>query len=198
MNQSGYTVIELITLLAIVGVLSAITIANTRVGGVRQQIRDSAALYLTAVKRAEVMAASSTPVNDSAESNPELRSKSRKAYGVCITSSQQGTDPAVNKCAKASGAQPLNMFQVYARKTTDTNYTQRPASPDIIESRSLPRNIVFVSDQYYLDYFPPQPSLRVNGDSAVNQAQIDIKTTSGDTYQKAIIVRPLAGAVYVQ
>lgn len=183
-DQGGFTMVEMVTILAIIGVLSALVIANTSVGDQRQRLRDAVAQFVTAAKSAETGANSSQLVNGS----------SRKAYGICVTTSAQ----ASSKCNAAGPGQLLDTYQVYARTSTDQNYAVRPSAPDIITTYSLPRNVTFRADSAtsWVEFRPPGPITSFNG-STSSSGNITIQTGTGNSaYNRSIQVNAAAGAVY--
>src|SRR2546430_301520 len=121
-SQGGYTMIELVSMMAIIAVLSTLVIANTSVGNKRQQVRDAAGQYVTALKNAESAATSSRTIavgsvqlascNDAAAT-----SCPRRAYGVCLTTS--ASVDGGGKCAVPASNTTPDAFQVYARTRAD-------------------------------------------------------------------------------
>ncbi len=178
-DQRGYTLVEVVSMLAILSLLSALLIVNTRVGDQRQRIREAANQYVIAAKKAENAATSSQVVGGTA----------RKAYGVCVTSIT-AVDSG-GKCTPAGGTN-ATAFQVYARTATDATTASAPVSPDIIASYKLPSGVTFTSSPY-LDYQPPVPKLTANG--LTNNVNLVL---SGSNYSQTVVIRPNAGVVYVQ
>lgn len=190
-SQSGYTLIELLAVIGIISVLTALVVANTAIGDKRQQLRDAVAGYVSAAKQAETLAASSQPVSDGSFSTPRL------AYGVCLTSSAAASGPAL-KCQAPSSTQRVDTYQVYARRITDTALTSRPDQPDIVASYTVPRSVEFSASAatVWIDYKPPGPSLLANG---LTTPQTVEATVVGRTeYKRQAGIRPGAGAVYVK
>ncbi|HEY8109120.1 MAG TPA: hypothetical protein VIF43_03865 [Patescibacteria group bacterium] len=190
-SQGGYTVVEMITVFLVISVLTALLVANTRVGDRRQQLRDSTAEFVGLTRDAEARASASSPIAGT----------SREAYGVCLTSTSSsdaaGAFPK-SKCAPPAGA--ANAYQLYARTKADTDadpsLDQPPDNPDIISSKQLPNGVVFfAANQFYLDYTPPQPVLFVNGNT--NNAILYVYGEKED-YYRVIQLRPKSGAIYVQ
>ena len=200
-SQGGFTLIEMVTIIVMISILSMIILANTQTGNRRQQLRDAAEDYVSAAKHAESLASGSQAVAD-----PDLggQKTSRKAYGVCITSSQI----ANSKCANPSG-QTADTYQVYARDLDETalsveaSLTSPPTEPEIISTFKLPQDYSFLITDVWLDYVPPTPAMFVNGLSSNRQVIIAYKDLTltecaGNRDCRYIQVKPLAGAVYVQ
>jgi prepilin-type N-terminal cleavage/methylation domain-containing protein len=190
-RQGGYTVIEMVSVIAIISVLSGLVIANTSTGNKRQELRDTVAGYVAAAKQAEGLAASAQSIPPA---DPAQASFPRTAYGVCITSS------AINnpRCDAVSNAatQPLDTYQIYARKNGDTNYTIRPNNPDIISTIKASRNVIFTSQSVWIDYLPPGPDLVAIGSTA--QQTVSAQVIGQNGYIRNAVIKPKAGAVYVQ
>lgn len=178
-NQQGFTILETIVSLLIVGLLTALVVANTQTGNQRQKVRDGASRFVAAAKEAQSNALGLKVVND----------ETRKAYGVCITSSYA---PQPNACA-SPGSYPADTYQLYARKLTDTNYSVAPTAPDVLSTYKLPEGTTFSTGQSWLEFQPPVPALLANG--GVEEQTI---TIIQDSYARDIIVRPRVGAVYAQ
>lgn len=196
-NQRGYTLIEMVSVLGIVGVLSGLIIANTAVGNKRQQLRDAVAGYVTAAKQAESLAASNQLVTE----GTTTVTSPRFAYGVCITTSQV----AGTTCTVPTGTQPADTYRLYARRTADRNYQSAPDLPDIISSHTLPKDVYFnqsLLTAQWIDYLPPTPSLQARGLSPAGELiiQLDHRPPGQTTpsYTRTIGIRPKAGAVYVK
>lgn len=190
-SQAGYSLIELLAVMGIISVLTALVVANTSIGDKRQQLRDAVAGYVTAAKQAETLAASSQPVSDGSTSTPRL------AYGVCLTSSAAASGSAL-KCQAPSVDQKVDTYQVYARRSTDTILTDRPDQPDIIATFTVPRSIEFqaAAASIWLDYKPPGPSLLANG---LTTAQtVEAIVTNRTEYKRQAGIRPGSGSVYVK
>lgn len=210
-SQRGFTVIEMLTVLMVIGVLSTLILVNTQVGNRRQELRDSAAEYVNGVRNVESRAAAAEAVND-----PETgQATSRKAYGVCVTSTEanDGKDFPDSKCAPP-GDNP-DAYQIFARTLDDTSNNpaldQSPEAPMILQSVRLPDDFQFElptesvgpSGTFFLDFVPPQPLLFVNGtvpDQPVDLRIFYVKTDGCNSGAdcKTIRIRPKAGAVYVQ
>lgn len=194
LGEGGYTLVEMVTVMAIIAVLSGLVVANTQFGDRRQQLRDATANYVTAAKLAESSASTSAVVGGS----------SRKAYGVCLTSTAQGDNQTNNQCDQPAVGQALDMYQVYARSTADTTYTQPPnrvgvPAPNIIASYTLPKDMRFTSSlgNVWFDFLPPGPSLTLKG--AGTSGQLTVQYGSGASgYSRIITINPGAGAVYAQ
>lgn len=191
-DQSGFTLIEMVTVFMVIAVLTALILANTQVGDRRQQLRDSAAGFVNSARNAEARASAAESVGGT----------SRKAYGICLTSTtakdSQGKTFPNSKCAAPAG--PANAYQVYARTLADSTahpkWNTPPVLPDILASHRLPKNLQFYpSGQYYMDYIPPQPTLFALG--GTNDRLLYI-INNKDFYNKRIRIRPKSGAVYVE
>ncbi len=203
-SEGGFTLVEMMTVLTVIAILSALVIVSTQVSNRRQQLRDAAAGYVSAARNAESLASSAQAVTDSVTGQPTAR----KAYGVCITSSEI----AGTKCNVPAADQTADTYQVYARQTAETSpdvlqaLTQPPDQPDIVASFTLPTDYSFTTPGTYLDFLPPAPTLYVNGGTANTQLIIKYKNVNlpqclaGSTKAdcKFIQIKPLAGAVYVQ
>lgn len=198
-NQDGFSLVEMMTVLTIIGVLSAIVVASTQVGNQRQQLRDAAANYVAAARNADTLAATSQVFPDPNQGN---QNAPRKAYGVCITSSQTSG----SKCTVQSG-QRADSYQVYARDTAETGGSVKaaledpPADPHIVSTFTLPKDYVFAEPHYYLDFVPPAPSLFVDGtqDSvSLIIRKFDAQGCTGNLDCQTIRINPRAGSVYVQ
>jgi type II secretory pathway pseudopilin PulG len=199
--------LEMITVVVMIGILSVILLANTQVGNRRQQLRDAADAYVSAAHHAESMASGAEAVTDSSG-----QKTSRKAYGVCITSSQITNTPAnPNRCKQVAPGQKADMFQVYARELSETSPTvenavgSQPNQPSIISSTKLPKNYSFITYDVWLDYVPPVPTLYTNGqqppsgrDIIIGYKNLTELECRGNADCRFIHVRPVAGAVYVQ
>ena len=190
-GERGYTVVELMVIIGIIMVLTAMVMANTRVGDRRQSLRDAAEQIVGAARQAEAMAAGSQTVGG----------QHRRAYGICISDSSLPTA----KCAQGAG----DVVQVYARSLTQCPLTTavcrfdlRPSDADIITSYRLPRNVrVSNGVGTYIDYVPPIPSMRVNGGTqniAAGSFTVGFVTGTADAYSRSIIIQPRSGAIYVQ
>ncbi len=191
-DQRGFTMLEMVTVLAIVGVLSALVIANTVVGDRRQVLRDEAAGLVSLIRNVEARAAASEAIPDD-EGNPV----SRKAYGACATTTASDVP-----CAAPGPGQPADEYQLYARRLDDTDYTQPPTDPDILQTVELPDDVVFSwAGGGYLDFFPPQPRMLVVGSDADRSTTLqyeDITNCAGSPDCVTIRFRPRAGVVYVE
>lgn len=190
-SEGGYTLLEMVSVIAIISVLTGLVVANTVIGNKRQQLRDTVSGYVAAAKQAEGLAASGQTVTSGSEQT------SRAAYGVCITSSAITN----SRCSAISNAatQPLDTYQVYGRLSTDTNYATRPNNPDIIASYTAPKNIIFTSQAVWLDYLPPGPDLLANGNgNPGTNPVVTAQVVGNSSYTRSAIIRPKAGAVYVQ
>ncbi|MEX2043524.1 MAG: prepilin-type N-terminal cleavage/methylation domain-containing protein [Patescibacteria group bacterium] len=190
-GQAGFTLIEMITVLMVIGVLTALILVNTLTGNRRQELRDSAAEFVNQARNAEARASAAEPVDGT----------SRKAYGVCLTSTGSsdgsGTFPD-STCAPPQGQ--ANAYQVYARTEADTDANpeldEPPDDPNILSSHELPGDVrLFSFGQFYLDYAPPQPTMFVNGGTSNRTLYV---FSSKANYYRIIQVRPKSGAVYVQ
>lgn len=214
-SQGGFTLIEMVTILAVIAVLSGLVIANTQVGNRRQQLRDAAVGYVSAARNAESLASSSQAIPDPDQADQPA---ARKAYGVCITSSAI----ANTKCNAPSGAQVADTYQVYARDPDETSpvvadsITNPADQPEIIATSKLPKDYSFVLQTsppntpatvyLYLDYLPPAPSMFADGDSLDRTLTIKHKDVS--LFQcffgpkkadcQTIQVKPRSGVVYVR
>lgn len=189
-DQRGFTLLEMITVLSIIGILSGLIIANTELGDRRQVLRDSASQFVTLVRNVEARAAASETVTDD-----EGVDSPRRAYGICISTSANA-----NPCAQAAADQLADEYQLYARKTTDTDYTNPPADPDILQTVTLPNDVMF-SWSGHLDFLPPQPALLVLGttqDRFVRLQFTDVENCAGSKDCATVRFRPRAGVVYVE
>ena len=203
-DQRGYNLVELIVLMGILSVLAALVIANTRVGSVRQQTRDAAFGYVNAARQAEALAGSAQPVGG----------VPRKAYGVCITSSRV----ANSVCNVPSAGQPIDTYQVYARNVNDTTYTRSPGQAPVgqaptilatfrtdpgvratttVAATETPR-ITFTSGNTWIDYLPPGPTLRSNGQGSPSCPGVTNLVVTSTGYTRTIGINACAGAVYVR
>ena len=195
LGQHGYTLLEMVTIMAMISVLSGLLLANTRVGDKRQQLRDVAAGYVTAVKQAETLATSSQAVRDLTDTtSPQTP---RLAYGVCLTSSAITN----SHCGRPGGTQRVDMYQIYARDVADTSYGQRPGRngppPAIIANFTLPTDISFDDAQIWVDYFPPGNRMLVNGRDDQGEIEVIARIGNQGTTRRAGL-RANAGAVYVK
>lgn len=211
-DESGYTLVELISLTAIIGVLTALMVANTSFGNKRQELRNTAQLYATAARSAESMASSSQPVQEGAT----VTKSPRKAYGICITKVA-----ATTPCELPS-AGDQKAFAVYGRALTDgptasgayvaPSATAGASRPDIVRSYTLPDKITFetASWQTYIDYIPPGPTIRavapVGPDCNLAagcavylkvSSKTAVCTDSPDPDCSTVRIRGQSGAVYV-
>lgn len=198
-SQAGFSLVEMMTVLMIIAVLTAIVVASTQVGNQRQQLRDAAANYVASARNADTLAATSRTFPDPNQDNEPTP---RKAYGVCITSSETSG----SKCKVDSG-QRADSYQVYARDTAETGGSVKealgdpPANPHIVATYTLPKDFVFAEPHYYLDYIPPAPTLFANGEQdnvTLVIRKFDANSCSGSKDCQTIEVRPRAGSVYVQ
>ncbi|MEX1113595.1 MAG: type II secretion system protein [Patescibacteria group bacterium] len=190
-DQRGFTMLEMVTVLAIVGVLSALVIVNTAVGDRRQELRDAASQFITHVRNVEARAAASEAIPDE-EGNPV----SRKAYGICA-SSTVSDEP----CALPPSGTRADEYELYARQTDDTDYASRPTNPDILQTVMLPEDVAFSVSGGHLDFLPPQPSMLVVGssaDRAIGFQYQDVSNCGGSPDCVTIRFRPRAGVVYVE
>jgi prepilin-type N-terminal cleavage/methylation domain-containing protein len=189
-DQRGFTLIEMVTVLMVIGVLSALILVNTQTGDRRQQLRDDASDFIASVRNAEARASAGQPVGGT----------SRKAYGICVTSTSasdaSGSFPN-SKCAPPGG-NPSDAYQVYARTQADTDarpaLDQAPDKPDILVSRTLSKDVSILPKQLYLDFMPPQPLMSVNGNTN-NRSLFFFSPQYGF---KIVQLRPSSGAAYVQ
>jgi prepilin-type N-terminal cleavage/methylation domain-containing protein len=203
-NQAGYTLIEMVVMMAIITILSALVLANTKIGDQRQQRRDAVAGFVTTAHQAEVSAASSQVTMNSPSSSGIYCQNNgttcpRPAYGVCLSVAGQTCNP---------GAVNPTVYQMYARAQGDTSTTQ-PTSAQVLKQYSLPSNTVLVAlvgtgascpaagaGAFWVEYAPPGPSIMTNGS---NQSYtIWARSTKDTTYCAKALVNPGAGAVYVQ
>ncbi len=203
-SQGGFTLIEMVTILTIIGILSGLLIVSTQVGNRRTQLRDAAAGYVSAARNAESLANSAQAVG------PAGSQTARKAYGVCITSSQI---PNAKCDDPVSVGKPADTYQVFARDPAETApdtqaaLLNRPGStvsgvsnpPFIVSSYKLPQDFTFSNPGVWLDYVPPSGNLFKNG--GTNNATLKIRYKGSCANAKdcqTIQIRPPAGAVYVQ
>lgn len=185
-DQRGYTLIEMVSMMAIMAVLSGLVIANTKTGDKNQKLRDAADNIVTIARQAEAYATSSQVVAGS----------SRPAYGICLAAS--------GNCSLTG---TTGHYLIYARQNSDSNFTQRPtlAPQDIIKYYSLSSGIVVqplttsggLLGSLWVDYQPPGPTVRVNGASTTQIIRVRFQG-GGPSYYKDIVINPGAGAVYVQ
>lgn len=190
-GQAGFTLIEMVTVIMVISVLTALILVNTQVGNRRQELRDTAAEFVNRARNAEARASAAEPVDGT----------SRKAYGICLTSKNSadaaGTFPK-SECAPPQGV--ADAYQVYARTVADTDanpLNQRPENPDILSSHELPKDVrFFFGGNLYLDYVPPQPLLFVRGSTNDQAVYLFSPKTKG--YTKRIWIKPKSGAVYVE
>lgn len=209
-DQRGYSLVELLSILMIMGVLTLLVIFNTRTGDEHQQLRDAASDYTTAVKQAESMAAAAQPVLDASDNTL----KSRKSYGVCITGEFASTPCTV------SGAEKATRYQLFARRgnrcvadptVTCLGWGKPDNNVDVIKTYTLPKSAVFVLDgaSTYIDYMPPAPTMEVHRApgppvTSTNEIQIILSKDYGQpcstagVYCNTIAMRPGAGVVYVK
>jgi prepilin-type N-terminal cleavage/methylation domain-containing protein len=194
-GERGYTLMEMVVAISIIAILTALVVANTRVGNKRQELRDAAAGYVTAARNAEALASGAQPVAGS----------SRKAYGLCLTTSQALPG---GHCVAVPSGQRADAYQVFARRTAETQTSALaaiglpPDNPDIVASFTLPRDLEFATPGFYLDYLPPAPALRVTGQQP-DRISLTIRIVghtncAGSADCKNIVIRPRAGAVYVE
>lgn len=203
-SEGGFTLVEMMTVLTVIAILSAMVIVSTQVSNRRQQLRDAAAGYVSAARNAESLASSAQAVTDPVTGQPTAR----KAYGVCLTSSQI---PNNTGCQAPSGDQTADTYQVYARRTAETTPDVKaslalpPDQPTIVASFKLPTDYSFTTPGTYLDFLPPAPTLYVNGGTVNTQLiikyrNVDLSQCSSGSQKpdcQTIQINPLAGAVYV-
>lgn len=190
-SQAGFTIIEMLTVFLVIGILATLLLVNTRTGDRRQELRDATAGFITQVRNVEARAAAAEPIADAAGTET-----SRRAYGICVSSTATATpcQPPLSGLA--------DEYQLYARRVADTNYSQRPANPDILRTVPLPKDVVLTTTVGWLDYLPPQPSMLILGSTAnrsVRMRQVSAPPSCvGSPDCLTIQFRPRSGAVYVQ
>lgn len=206
-SQGGFTLIEMVTIIVMIAILSAMIFANSQTGNRRQQMRDAAAGYASATKHAESLASSSQAIADPNQGGAKT---SRKAYGVCITSSAIVDTPAnPNRCRPPAAGQSADSYQIYARALEETSPTVEqslaspPDEPEIIETHKLPKDYSFITPGVWIDYVPPTPTLFANGQTGFEQViiaykDLNVQNCTNNQDCRHIDIRPLAGAVYVQ
>lgn len=202
-DQGGYTLVEMVSVLAIISVLSGIVIANTHVGDKRQELRDAVSNYVNAANQAESLASAAKPIgvgSGDTTTCPGAASCSRKAYGVCITAG--GAAATCNPMGIA--VSKLDTFQIYARRDAQTSIAPTAGNVDIIATYTLPTGLEFsvATGSTWIDFVPPGPDLLVNGGGSANQTctnkTITVTIGGSATYTRDALIKPCAGAVYVK
>ncbi len=195
-SQAGYTLVEMVVLIGIMGVLSALVVANTKVGDKRQELRDAANQFVSAAKHAESMAAASEVVEDpTASATDPLKKASRKAYGICLSSSPTAA-------CKTTGS--LANYQLYVRDAASGSDLAATNNAILIKNYPLPPNVQFSNPLLgfplgWVDYVPPQPKMTVNGlDTQRPDTKIVLSSSKDAGYPQTVVARPAAGVVYVQ
>lgn len=197
-SQAGFTLAELVVVMSIIGLLSALVIANTVSGDKRQQLRDSAGAFVSALHNVEVRSSAAQAVLD--HNAPAQPAGPRKAYGICLTSTNVTSFPN-SRCVPTPPGGQTNAYQLFARQITDTKLTEVPADPDILQTVTLPGHLVFERTDLWIDYQPPTPTMFLNGTSDDDTLTILLDSTTdcgGSSNCRAIVMRPRAGAAYVQ
>lgn len=209
-DQRGYSVIELLSILMIMGVLTSLVVFNSNGRDTKQQVRDAASNYVTAAKQAESMASSSQAVLNASTGQQE----SRQAYGVCLRS-----EGATTPCTVIP-TQPITKYEVYARRGTRCPDPAVPcngwpspeaAGIDVVKTYTLPKKAAFVQSaaQTFVDYQPPGPSMEVhetyNGAPVpATEVQLividDVARTCAPAgvFCNTVAIRANAGVVYVK
>lgn len=202
LGQAGFTLVEMVTVISMISVLSALVIANTRTSNDRQGLRTAANQFVAAARSAESQANSSRQVGSPAAA--------RKSYGVCVSTTS--ANDITQACARPTGSQKADKFQVFARidaVVSQAVLATRPVNSIAIETYQLPKGFVFDLSGFdpqlgfYLDYLPPTAAMYVGG--AQTETTLAIKKegatstcTSTNPDCQIISLKPLAGAVYVQ
>jgi type II secretory pathway pseudopilin PulG len=182
-NQRGYTIVELVSLILIIGVLTVLLVSSTRVGDRRQVLRDQTSVYVNAVREAETYALSSKPVSGA----------SRPSYGVCLTSSSS-TD-----CSTTAGS-PITRINVFARTNPAQALSATPPGSAVVIIKSTQLNdkvSVTTGQSTFVEYAPLSGKLYVNGSNTTN-SELVFNYTGETSYTRTVALRPLAGAVYAQ
>ena len=188
--------IEMVVMIFMVAVLGGLVIANTRVGDNRQRIRDAAYQFVSAARQAQGNSTALLAVRQ-----PDGVMTTRPSYGVCITSSQV---PGATLDCDDPGVLPKDTFQIYARRTADTTFTNRPSTPEILATYRLPAGATITesgappSRQHWIDYVAPTASMFVcysNPPTCQNAPPLVVGDAS---FRRTIVLRPTAGVLYVQ
>jgi prepilin-type N-terminal cleavage/methylation domain-containing protein len=199
-SQRGYTLLELIVVLGIIAVLSALVVANMAFGDQNEGIRNSANKFVTMAKSAQSLTISSRLLTDSHGApvlDPQGQRVSGKSFGVCTSNSE----------AELCGVGAPAFFQLFARQALPTDPScplpqpvgvlngpsgscGTPSAPDILlATQAIPKNVTLTpAAGVYLEYVAPSGAFYVQGckpttaGCAASNKAVTFATASGPAY----------------
>lgn len=150
-KKSGFTIIEMLVVTAIIVIISAFMAVNFRKGEEGHKLQRSAQLIVQSIRRAQNMAISST----------QHLGDVPPAYGVFFNDNQD-----------------FYSYILFADLNGNNKY-DNPASDSVIATIVLEKGIkilsVSLSPRLHIVFVPPDPSTIFNNNPGINQVTITIK-----------------------
>lgn len=166
MQQKGFTLIELMVVVAIIGIVSVLVLANYRQDSARQSLVQAEQKLISDLRRAQNMAMSGTDINN-------------QYYGVGIY---------IDIGAEGDNGK----YIIYGEKQQD-NRTYNSGSDTIIETINLPPKIIIQSvssgnNKLGVFYEPPDPRIYLDVLPVSGQATINLQAQNSGLPVKTITV----------
>jgi len=169
-SESGFTLVEMLTVLFIMAVISGLVFANYRSGNQQFALENEAYRIAQDIRRVQEMAMSSKDVGG----------VSPESYGIYFEGSGLG-------------------YKIYAETSLPAN-SHYDATDLTVEDVSLSKYIYILSctpDLLSVNYTPPDPVTTLTGDSGVVAQAVIVLAMEGTNLTRTIVVNR-GGLVYVE